>query len=90
MTIRDTSIAAFQEVAVGERQRAVLEVIRNQPGICDYSIAEVLKWRINCVTPRRNELYQMGLIVDLGAYPGPPAGRPVHHWKAAGFRETLF
>lgn len=62
--IQQTSIEAYKSILpeLGEKQREVFEVIVKHPGMSNHDIARFLGWEINTVTPRVNELRNMGVI----------------------------
>ena len=68
---QQTSGVAFKSVkrkGVGSKQLSVLNAIRTL-GICnDRMIKEFLRWDINRVTPRRNEILAQGLIQMVGRF----------------------
>jgi hypothetical protein len=67
--IRDTSRSAFERVQpkITRSQEAVLQIVRAHPeGLTNAEIAYYMGIPINRVTPRRNELTHMGLLVDDG------------------------
>jgi hypothetical protein len=51
---------------IGERQGAVLKAIEMLGPISDKQIGVVLGWPINCITNRRGELEDMGIIECVG------------------------
>ena len=69
MNAQDTKLEAWQRIqpSLGEKQQAVYALIReatqNGFDMTDVEIARALRWTINRVTPRRNELMKQGLIV---------------------------
>ena len=86
MTIRDTSIIAWKQIAFKlpeSQQRVVLAIGNADRSLCDYEIGKILNWPINCVTPRRKELVDSGVLVDAGKRKSP-TGRVAHYWKIAG------
>jgi len=84
--IRETSMEAFRSILplLSDRRRQVLSVmVEARRPLCDFQIAQMLRWQINRVTPRRGELAELGLLVEDGVRPGPPSNRPVTFWKVA-------
>jgi hypothetical protein len=68
---------------IGEKQQAVLDVIIKYPaGISDRDVALLLGWPINRVTGRRNELYKMHKVVNIGNRYDEQTNRMVTVWKA--------
>lgn len=83
--VRDTSLLAFIELKdnpqhLGLMQEKVFKVIMNNPFICDLEISEILGIQINSITPRRNELLEMGFIIDCGMKKNKN-NRLVHIWS---------
>lgn len=67
--VSDTSRNAYEKVfpKITRSQKEVLDVIRAHPeGLTNAEMGHYLGRDINRVTPRRNELVKMGLLVDLG------------------------
>jgi predicted transcriptional regulator len=71
MSVQQTSLLALKTITdsgkLPESRRAVFELIKANPGICDKEIAVKLGWSINRVTPRRNELLK-GDYIEAIAY----------------------
>ena len=89
--ITDTSRIAFSIIKPGlnDKQAQVYHAIDllNRP-VCSYEIAKYLKWPINCVTGRINELHHKhGVLVDMGTRMSP-TGFKAHFWIIK--KETLF
>lgn len=64
-----TSLEAYRLLTsedLGDRQAKVLKAIELLGPISDKQIGTLLGWPINCVTPRRGELEDMGLIRHVG------------------------
>lgn len=66
MTVRPTSLEAYDSVDIGARQREVLNAIRELGAATDKEIARFLGWEINRITPRRGELVAAGLVKERG------------------------
>lgn len=66
MSVQQTSIMAYTELKksgeLGKMQQEVLEAIRLHGLITDRSLSLYLRIPINCVTARRYELVQLGLV----------------------------
>ena len=62
--IQQTSIEAYKEILpeLGHRQQIVLDVIACHPGMSNHDIARFLNWEINTITPRVNELRELGVV----------------------------
>jgi len=84
MTVRDTSIAAYEDVtpSLGDRQRVVLDVIRlaKRP-VNNQEIANHLHKPINTITPRTNELVEKGLVELAFKDVYPVTNRKVCYWR---------
>lgn len=78
--IQQTSLEAYEGVqdGLGLRQFAVLNAILLLQPATDKEVSEYLGWPINCVTPRRGELYKLGKIKVCGT----TEGRKRLLWKA--------
>lgn len=69
--IQPSSIEEYDSLSasLGDKQRAVYEVICDHPGVCNKEIWKSLGWEgVNCVTGRVNELRQIGLVKPIGEY----------------------
>ena len=67
--VQKTSLEAYRNLTkemIGERQGAVLKAIEMLGPISDKQIGIVLGWPINCITNRRGELEDMGIIECSG------------------------
>lgn len=82
---QQTSLFAWQDVKqeLGERQRVVLECIRNFPKIDNLMIAETLRLPINSVTPRVHELRRLGRVREAGMHKSGLTGRTVMGWEVS-------
>lgn len=83
MTVKPTSLEAYDSIDLNERQAEVLRAIRElyAGGLhpSDQEIASHLGWPINRVTGRRGELVAAGIVQKSGLKPGP-TGRMVMAW----------
>jgi hypothetical protein len=84
--VRDSSLEAFQKLLDGGKlsgRRKELFGIFAKAGqpVCDYTASQLWNRPINCVTPRRQELEQMGYLRDCGKLPAPPNNESVHHFE---------
>lgn len=79
---QDTTLAAYHQLEkVRNKQLSILQAIAVLHSACDYQIAAALKWPVNCVTGRRNELVSLGMVSpDCRKY-NPATKRTVIHWK---------
>lgn len=67
--VRSTSRKAFHnqvQPTLGDKQLKVLVAIQMNGGkpMCNQEIAEALRWPINSVTPRVNELVELGKVEE--------------------------
>jgi len=63
MAVRQTSLAAYRQITdLSGRRKMVYLALKTLIFATDFEIAELLRLPINEVTPRRLELYKMGLI----------------------------
>jgi len=67
--MQSTSLEAFEAIKhkLGLAQQSVLDVFYENPDIKDWTnreLADKLKWQINCVTPRTNELVKLGYLEE--------------------------
>jgi hypothetical protein len=84
MTVQSTSLAAYAAIQehLSVSRGKVFAALWGQPEpICDHQIATLLHWPHHCVTPRRGELVQMGLVESAFIKEGPPNGLEVHFWQ---------
>lgn len=81
--IQQTSLWAYESVkpGLGERQRTVLDVIRNFPGCDNHFISEKLRLPINSITPRVHELRRLGKVRAAGTHRSALTGRTVMGWE---------
>ncbi len=63
--MQQTSLEAYYSLEnLGKKQRVIFEVIKLEQPCTDKQIAEAIGMEINRITPRRNELVAMGLVVE--------------------------
>lgn len=66
--IRDTSLAAYRNVSLNDRQRDVMLTVWNQFTHAEFTrkeLAHAIGWEINRVTPRVLELIDKGYLIEL-------------------------
>jgi len=79
---QQTSIEAFYDLEkLPEKRRAVYDAIAKLGEACNLDIAYELRWPINRVTPRTNELVAKGLVEQSKQAVTPRTGRKVIYWK---------
>lgn len=79
---QQTSVDAFHGLkGLGERQQTVLAVLK-QEHMTNRELASKLGWEINRVTPRVNELMNMGLVTDFGTKWDKETGKRAIIWGA--------
>lgn len=76
--------AFHQLAALGDKQRTVLDAIRAHGPIADRALSERLGWPVNRSVPRRNELVEMGYVVEAGTGFDPDTRRAVTLWACSG------
>lgn len=83
MSVRQTSLEAYQNWVLpdlGDKQTKVYNAIKKLQPCTDKQIAAHLKWEINSVTPRRNELAKKDVIMEAGVVKNDQ-GRLAMTWK---------
>ena len=83
MTVSITSLEAYRyiERTLGEKQRIVLDCLRQYGPLTNEEVKTVLGWEINCVTGRMNELFKKGLVEASGKILSRK-GRSSMRWRA--------
>lgn len=87
--IEQTSLDAFfntPRVVLHGRRKLVFEALREGPAN-DRLIAERTGLPINCVTPRRGELFAKGIVVFDHEGPCPFSGNKSTFWRTDGALE---
>ncbi len=68
--MQETSTEAYLDLktsgGLGEKQQMVFEAFKHFGDSTDLEISKLIKLPINCVTPRRGELVELGLIIQKG------------------------
>ena len=89
MTVQPTSLEAYttQLYKLDNHQQLILNILQKHPNMSDNDLLRYLRltdphnhWEINKITPRRNELYNMELILDNGEKIDRLTGRRVIKW----------
>ncbi len=82
MVLRQTSLDAYNSVKprIGDRHKQVADVLAIYGPLADLDISMLANLPINCVTPRRGELVQMGFVEEHGTKLGVN-GVKVLLWK---------
>lgn len=84
MSVRDTSIEAYNELApiLGDKQLLVLKTIaKAKRPVNNHEIASHLVLPINTITPRTNELLSMDKVELAFKATYPVTGRKVCYWR---------
>jgi hypothetical protein len=82
---RDESFQQLlNEGEIGEKQTAVWRTLQKHGPLTDQLISEILRWPINCVTPRRNELMQLGFITKRDTVLDVTTNRSRARWEIVG------
>ena len=79
MKATDTRNEAYRSDSRETKRQRVFGVIASNEYICDKDISAILGWPINCVTGRRRELVEKGMVEDAGIE--RIGGRRVHVWR---------
>lgn len=84
--VRDTSIKVYYDLIdegyVSDRQQLIINFLLVHPCSTDSEIAFGLGFDDpNNVRPRRKELFDMGLVLDVGKRVCRVTGRTVYQWK---------
>jgi DNA-binding MarR family transcriptional regulator len=90
MPVAETSRWAFETVPLSERQQAVMAALLERGEATDQDLAMHLGWPINCVTPRRGELVEAGLVERSRVVKSPLTMRPVSVWRLVNRQLELF
>lgn len=85
MSVRDTSIAAHEEIkgsgTMSKQQRAVLDLVRKHPGKTRLELSQISGMRLSSVCGRVNELVRAKLIDDAEVRPCSLTGKSAHVLK---------
>lgn len=84
MMIQDTSRIAYREIkkkGLGERQRAVLDVIGYLKNPTNSEISKFMGIPINAITPRTNELVKHGRVIQGLKRTCQVTGKTVLTWR---------
>lgn len=84
MSVRDTSLAAYEEVSpeLGERQQLIYDTIgRAKRPVNNQEIADFLNKPINTITPRTNELVSLEKVELAFKAVYPKTNRTVCYWR---------
>lgn len=83
--IRDTSLNAYEEIIleklICEQQIKVIEYLSKNPDSTDKEISVNTRININAITGRRNELTEMGIVLEDGKRKCSITGRLAYQWK---------
>lgn len=89
MNIAATSRWAYESVDLSVRQQEIIDALIALRAATDQELATHLDWPINCVTPRRGELVEQGLVARSHLTVGP-TGRKVSVWRLEPHQQDLF
>jgi len=91
MGVRNTSRQAFHSLNdLGNRQKFVLDTIFLYGPLCNLEISTKTGKPINQITPRTNELVEMGLVEEAHRAVNPITGRRAIYWTATQEGKDLF
>ena len=79
--IQPTSLDAYQNLKIGNRQRIVFDAFKNHGACTNLEIATWEKIPINQVTPRTNELVKMGYVAESHKRKCSISGRTAIAWR---------
>lgn len=81
--IQQTSLEAYKAILpeLSDKQQTIFEVIAKHPNMSNHDIARFLNWEINTVTPRVNELREMGVVGYRGDKLDRTTNRNVMMWE---------
>lgn len=85
MMVQETSRAAYHDLkkkGLGDRQRAVLDVIRHLKNPTNSEISRFMGIPINAITPRTNELVKAGKVIAGLKRNCNVTGKKVLTWRA--------
>lgn len=84
MQVQETSLKAyFGEIYdnLGNRQKVVLEALKERENFTNQELADFLGFPINTVTPRVKELRDLGLVRKFTTRPCKSTGRTAIAWE---------
>jgi DNA-binding MarR family transcriptional regulator len=91
MGVRNTSRQAFHSLNdLGNRQKFVLAMILDHGPLCNLEISMKSNKPINQITPRTNELVEMGLVEESHREINPITGRRAIYWNTSQAGNDLF
>jgi len=81
--IQQTSLESYKAILpeLSNKQQIVFEVIAKHPGMSNHDISRFLHLEINTVTPRVNELREMGFVDYRGDKLDRATNRNVMTWE---------
>ena len=82
--IQQTSLESYKAIipTLSDRQKVVFDVINEHHGMSNHDISRFLGLEINCVTPRVNELRDLGVVDLFGFKTDKLTDRKVMCWEA--------
>lgn len=79
--VRNTSVQAYHSIEdLSHRQNEVFRALEIMQKASNLDISNYLKMPINSITPRMNELVQMGAVVESHRDIHPITGKRVIYW----------
>jgi len=85
MTSEQTKIMSYLELTpaeIGQRQRQVLEALRELGSASNRQLSAHIGIPINCITPRVKELRTLGVVIPVGTEFDYETRRPVMKWRS--------
>jgi len=84
--IQQTSLLSYNHLLtcekLSQRRQLVLDIIKHNPESTDAELVRLSPLKINQWTPRRGELYKLGLIRCVGKRPCKLTKRRAMIWEA--------
>jgi len=85
--VADTSLEIYGRIKprLDKKRRQVYAVLKSATAngfdMTDKELSRALRWEINCVVPRRNELARLGLVVRVQRRRCGVTGNMAYSWK---------
>lgn len=81
--VQTTSVAAYQGLALGDRQARVRQAIASLGTACNQQLADHLGVPVNQITGRVFELRKLGVVTESHKATWAPTGKTVIFWQIA-------
>ena len=90
MTVRQTSKAAYENLATTNQMQDVLQALRVLGESCIADIAESLDWQRSTVSGRLNDLKKLGRIRFVGKRKSHTTNITSEFWRSTEYQQQLF